>query len=91
MPSHMRRGIANIFWSLRPNSHRQVLYGKRKGEIGKTFGRCVNGREWQIIEENARPDHIRMLVGMPPKHSVSEWMGYLKGKSSLMIVDQTCE
>ena len=42
----------------------------------------------EIIEANACPDHIHMLVSIPPKYSVSEFMGYLKGKSSLMILDK---
>lgn len=42
----------------------------------------------EIIEANACPDHIHMLVSIPPKYSVSEFMGYLKGKSSLMIFDK---
>ena len=59
-----------------PKYRRQIIYGKYKAEIGK------------IIEANACPDHIHMLVAIPPKMSVSRFMGILKGESTLMIFDR---
>ena len=59
-----------------------------KGEIGKILRMLCERKGVEIIEANACPDHIHMLVSIPPKYSVSEFMGYLKGKSSLMIFNK---
>ncbi|WP_438447850.1 IS200/IS605 family transposase, partial [Gorillibacterium sp. sgz5001074] len=67
---------------------RQVVYGKLKREIGKILRELCERKGVEIIEAEACPDHIHMLVSIPPKLSVSEFMGYLKGKSSLMIFDK---
>ena len=66
-----------------PKYRRQIIYGKYKVEIGKILRKIC-----EIIEANACADHIHMLVTIPPKMSVSKFMGILKGKSSLMIFDQ---
>ena len=71
-----------------PKYRRQVIYGKIKAEIGKIIRTLCERKGVEIIEANACPDHIHMLVSIPPKISVSEFMGYLKGKSSLMIFDK---
>jgi len=71
-----------------PKYRRQVIYGKLKGEIGKILRELCARKEVEIIEAEACPDHIHMLVSVPPKYSISEIMGYLKGKSSLMIFDK---
>ena len=71
-----------------PKYRRQVIYGKIKVEIGKILRTLCERKGVEIIEANACPDHIHMLVSIPPKISVSEFMGYLKGKSSLMIFDK---
>lgn len=67
---------------------RQIIYGKIKGDIGKILRTLCERKGVEIIEAQACPDHIHMLVSIPPKYSVAEFMGYLKGKSSLMIFDQ---
>jgi putative transposase len=67
---------------------RQVVFGRLKGEIGKIIRELCERKGVEIIEAEACPDHIHMLVSIPPKISVSEFMGYLKGKSSLMIFDK---
>ncbi|WP_434512647.1 IS200/IS605 family transposase [Desulfitobacterium sp. AusDCA] len=67
---------------------RQIIYGKIKGDIGKIIRTLCDYKKVEIIEANACPDHIHMLVSIPPKMSVSSFMGYLKGKSSLMIFDR---
>lgn len=72
-----------------PKYRRKIIYGKYKAEIGKILRRiCERMDEVSIIEANACEDHIHMLVSIPPKMSVSKFMGTLKGKSSLMIFDQ---
>ena len=70
-----------------PKYRRKAIYGKLRGEIGKYLRRLCEYKGVEIIEANACVDHIHMLVKIPPKISVSSFMGYLKGKSSLMIFD----
>jgi len=67
---------------------RQVIYGKIKQDIGKILRELCERKGIEIIEAECCKDHVHMLVRMPPKYSVSEIMGYLKGKSSLMIFDR---
>jgi len=67
---------------------RQVIYGKIKQDIGKMLRELCDRKGIEIIEAECCKDHIHMLVRIPPKYSVSEIVGYLKGKSSLMIFDR---
>ncbi len=71
-----------------PKYRRQIVYGKIKEDIGKILRKLCENKGVEIIEAQACPDHIHMLVSIPPKYSVSQFMGYLKGKSSLMIFDR---
>lgn len=71
-----------------PKFRRKEIYGKKKAEIGKILRQLCDWKGVQIIEANACIDHIHMLVMIPPKLSVSSFMGYLKGKSSLMIFEK---
>lgn len=71
-----------------PKYRRQIIYGKYKSEIGKILREVCKRNGVEIIEANACPDHIHMLITIPPKISVSKFMGILKGKSSLMIFDR---
>ena len=71
-----------------PKYRRQVIYGKIKADIGKILRTLCEQKKVNIIEAEACPDHIHMLVSIPPKISVSSFMGYLKGKSALMIFDR---
>jgi putative transposase len=71
-----------------PKYRRQVIYGKTKREIGRILRDLSESKGVQIIEAECCPDHIHMLVSIPPKISVASHMGYLKGKSSLMIFDR---
>lgn len=67
---------------------RQVIYGKIKQDVGRILRELCERKGIEIIEAELCKDHIHMLVRIPPKYSVSEIMGYLKGKSSLMIFDR---
>ena len=67
---------------------RQVIYHEIKVDVGYILRRLCEQKGIEIIEANACPDHIHMLICIPPKFSVSQIMGYLKGKSSLMIFDR---
>ena len=71
-----------------PKYRRQAIYGKYRAEIGKMIRTVCERNEAEIIEANACPDHIHLLVSIPPKMSVSRFMGILKGKTSLMIFDR---
>lgn len=67
-----------------PKYRRQIIYGKYKASIGEIIRELCERKGVEILEANACPDHIHMLVSIPPKISVSQFLGYLKGKSSLM-------
>ena len=71
-----------------PKYRRQIIYGSIKADIGQILRKLCEFKGVEIIEANACIDHIHMLVSIPPKLSVSQFMGYLKGKSSLMIFDR---
>ena len=71
-----------------PKYRRQIIYGKIKADIGIILRKLCDRKGVEIHEASACPDHIHMLVSIPPKLSVSQFMGYLKGKSSLMIFDR---
>jgi len=71
-----------------PKYRRQVIYGQIKFDIGSIIRKLCEYKGVGIIEAEACPDHIHTLVSIPPKYSVSQFMGYLKGKSSLMIFDR---
>ena len=71
-----------------PKYRRQIIYGKIKNDVGKILRTLCERKGVEIIEAEACPDHIHMLVSIPPKISISSFMGYLKGKSSLMIFDR---
>ena len=65
-----------------------IIYSQIKTDIWKIFRKLYEQKGIEIIEAEACPDHIHMLIAIPPKYSVSQIMGYLKWKSSLMIFDR---
>lgn len=67
---------------------RQEIFRKLKTDIGKILRKLCDQKKVEILEAEACPDHIHMLVSIPPHISVAQFMGYLKGKSSLMIFDR---
>lgn len=71
-----------------PKYRRQVIYGKIKADIGIMIRKLCEYKQVEIIEAEACKDHIHMLVSIPPKYSVAQIMGYIKGKSSLMIFEK---
>ena len=89
-----KNSLAHTTWNCKyhivfaPKYRRQVIYGKIKSDVGSILRKLCEYKGVEIIEANACPDHIHMLVSIPPKMSVSQFMGYLKGKSSLMIFDK---
>ena len=71
-----------------PKYRRKEIYGKLRSDIGKILRTLCEYKEVEIIEAHAMKDHIHMLVMISPKLAVSSFMGYLKGKSSLMIFER---
>lgn len=71
-----------------PKYRRKVFYGEKRREIGEILRTLCNWKKVKIIEAEVCPDHIHMLLEIPPKIAVSSFMGYLKGKSSLMIYEK---
>ena len=71
-----------------PKYRRKVIYNQLRGSIGEILRELCKYKGVEIIEGHLMPDHVHMLVAIPPKMSVSTFMGYLKGKSALMIFDK---
>ena len=71
-----------------PKYRRQAIYGKIKKDIGEILRKLCEQKKVEIIEAEACKDHIHLLLSIPPYLSVAQFMGYLKGKSSLMIFDR---
>ena len=71
-----------------PKYRKKVFYGEKKGAIGKILRQLCEWKGVKIIEAEMCPDHVHMLVEIPPKIAVSSFMGYLKGKSSTMLYEQ---
>ena len=67
---------------------RKAIYGELQADIGKILRKLCAEKKVEIIEAEACVDHVHMLVSMPPHLSVSQFMGFLKGKSTLMIFDR---
>ena len=71
-----------------PKYRRKVIYGEIKAEIGQILRKLCQEKKVEIIEAEACSDHIHMLVSIPPYISISNFMGYIKSKSALMIFDR---
>ena len=71
-----------------PKYRRKEIYGKIKADIGEILRKLCEQKKVEIVEAQACPDHIHMLVCIPPSLSVAQFVGFLKGKSSLMIFDR---
>ena len=89
-----KNSLAHTSWNCKyhivfaPKYRRKVIYGELRAEIGQILRKLCEQKGIEIHEANACPDHIHMLVSIPPKISVAYAVGYLKGKSSLMIFDR---
>ena len=88
------KSLAHTRWNCKyhivfaPKYRRQVFYGEKKRAIGEILRKLCEWKDVKIVEAECCPDHIHMLLELPPKMRVSSFMGYLKGKSSLMIYEQ---
>jgi len=68
-----------------PKGRRKVLYGQIRTELGEVFRELARQKESKVEEGHLRPDHVHMLLAIPPKYAVSQVVGYLKGKSAIYI------
>ena len=88
------KSLAHTKWNCKyhivfaPKYRRKVFYESKRLEIGQILRQLCEWKGIVIIEAEVCPDHIHMLIEIPPKFSVSSVMGYLKGKSSLMIYER---
>jgi len=93
-PRMDKNSLAHTSWNCKyhivfaPKYRRQVIYGELRREIGQILRKLCQQKGIEIHEANACTDHIHMLISIPPKISVAYAVGYLKGKSSLMIFDR---
>ena len=88
-----KNSLAHTTWECKYHivfapKYRRIIYQKIRADVGYILSELCKRKGIEIIEAEACPDHIHMLVRIPPKYSVSEIMGYLKGKSSLMIFER---
>ena len=90
-PDNDNNTLAHTTWNCKyhivfaPKYRRKVFYGEKRTEIREILRQLCKWKGVEIVEGEVCPDHIHLLVSIPPKISVSSFMGYLKGKSSLMI------
>ena len=85
--SHTRRNCKyHIVFA--PKYRRKVFYKEKRVEVGKILRELCGWKKIKIVEAEVCPDHVHMLVEIPPKYSVSSFVGFLKGKSSLMIYER---
>ena len=68
-----------------PKCRRKTLYGELRSYLGDVFHRLAQQRESRILEGHLMPDHVHMLVQIPPKYAVSQVVGYIKGKSAIHL------
>ena len=68
-----------------PKCRRKTLYGELRNYLGDVFHRLAQQRESRILEGHLMPDHVHMLVQIPPKYAVSQVVGYIKGKSAIHL------
>ena len=94
MSNNDEYSLAHTKWNCKyhivfsPKFRRKEIYGELRTEIGQILRMLCDRKGVEIIEANACKDHIHMLVVIPPKMSVSSFMGYLKGKSTLIIFER---
>ena len=90
----MAKSLAHTKWLCKyhivftPKYRRKIIYGKIREDIVKIIKDLCKWKGVEIIEGHMMPDHIHMLVSIPPKYSISSVMGYIKGKSAMMIFDR---
>ena len=90
----MAESLAHTKWLCKyhivftPKYRRKIIYNQIRSDIRDILKDLCKWKGVEIIEGHMMPDHIHLLVSIPPKYSVSQFMGYLKGKSAMMIFDR---
>lgn len=90
----MDKSLAHTKWMCKyhivfcPKYRRKIIYNKLRKDIVEIIKELCKYKGVEIIEGHAMPDHIHLLLSIPPKYSVAQIMGYLKGKSAMMIFDR---
>ena len=90
----VKQSLAHTTWNCKyhivfaPKYRRKVFYKEKRKEVGKILRTLCEWKKVKILEAEVCPDHVHMLLEIPPKVSVSSFMGYLKGKSTLMIFER---
>lgn len=92
--ANIRNSLSHTKWLCKyyivftPKYRRKAIYGQYRESIGQIIRQLCNYKGVEIIEGHLMPDHMHLLVSISPKYSVPQFMGYLKGKSGLMIFDK---
>ena len=90
----VKQSLAHTTWNCKyhivfaPKYRRKVFYKEKRKEVGKILRTLCEWKKVKILEAEVCPDHVHMLLEIPPKVSVSSFMGYLKGKSAMMIFER---
>lgn len=90
----MAENLAHTKWLCKyhivftPKYRRKIIYKQIKADIQQIIRDLCKWKGVEILEGHMMPDHIRLLLSIPPKYSISSFMGYLKGKSTMMIFDR---
>ena len=85
------QSLAHVKWDCKyhvvfiPKCRRKVLYGQLRKHLGEVFRKLAAQKDSRIEEGHLMPDHVHMLVSIPPKHSVSQVVGFIKGKSAIHL------
>ena len=85
------QSLAHVKWECKyhvvivPKYRKKVLFGRIRGEVGKIIRQLCRQKEVELIEGHAMPDHVHVLLSVPPKYSIAMIVGYLKGKSAIHI------
>ena len=85
------RTLAHAKWECKyhvvwiPKCRKKTLYGELRKHLGETFRGLAEQKECNVIEGHLLPDHVHMLISIPPKYAVSQVVGYMKGKSAIHI------
>ena len=88
---HDWQSLSHVKWDCKyhvvyvPKYRQQVMFGKFRREIGRITRELCEQRGVELLEGNARPDHVHLCLSIPPKYSVSNTIGFLKGKSAVRI------
>lgn len=83
-PSHTKKDCQYHFVFI-PKCRRKTLYGKVRRDLGSIFHELARQRESQVVEGHLCPDHVHMLIRIPPRQAVSDVVGYIEGKSAIRV------